>query len=337
MPGVIHRGVVAGAIAVAVAIAIATPAAAEPLRRVALIDASPELVHAAETALAPWRIEIVEATSATGQVGTDAVTATAIAHDRGADRIAWIDRGELVVLDPSTGISERRPAPDGAGDPAAAAAVALSLKTVLRLPPAPAPGGDPVDPVPVPVPEQPAIVAPAEPAARVAVVPEVGGSFRIPFNGTLAAHPRINVAIGIVHPRWPRWRPSLVAGFGPRVTDVGRAGFQGSWSDVELGLQLAVALALSRNWAIVPRARLLTHRTRVQGRLPPQDTIDDVAYGGEAGLDLGIWWRPGRVSVGAGVGGSAWFGLPDYIRGNVMAFDSASVMGQVFATVLVDL
>jgi hypothetical protein len=256
-----------------------------------------------------------------------------IADERGADRIAWLAGRELVVLDPTTGVDERRPAPDGANDPAAAASVALSLKTLLRLPP------PPVEIAAVTAPE-PVIEIPVEVPppvhSRTRIVPEVGGGVRIPFGGTVDPQTRISVGLGFVQPDRAWLRPSVVVGFGPAV-EAGRAGLQGTWTDVELGAQLAVVVPISEAWSIVPRARLAIHRTHLDGRLPQQADLAETAFGVEAGLDLAVWWRVGPVHAGAGVGAGALLALPDYERMNVMVFDSPTATGQVFGTVLVDL
>jgi hypothetical protein len=308
-------------------------AVADDVRRVALVNASPELLHAAGTALAPWRIEVIDASA---DRRLDTTGATAIAQDRGADRIAWLDGDELVVLDPATGISERRPAPDGDADAAAAASVALSLKTALRLaPPPPDAGATTPATEPTTGPTPPAAIATTP--ARVALVTEVAGGVRFPMDGDLTAHPRIAAGIGVALSRYPRLRPSLVAAFGPSLDDVGTNGLQGSWSDLELGPHLGIALGLAPRWYVVPGVKASVHRVRVEGRLPMQETLDDVAFGAELGVDVAVWFRPGRFTFGAGVGASVWLGLPDYDRQNVTVFDSPTVTSHVLLTALVDL
>jgi hypothetical protein len=322
------------AVAVAASIAAtAAPAAADPgpIRRVVLVNPTPDLAHAARTALAPWTIEVVEETR-TDPV--DATLAATIAADRVADRVAWLDGGELIVVDPATGENERRPAPAGASDAPAAASVALSLKTLLRLPPVP----EVALITPVPPPDEPVVddgVA-APPRRRMRLVPEAGGAVRFPIGGTLAAQPRVTFGFGVNHPRWRRWRASVVGAVGPEV-EAGKGSLQGTWFDVEAGAQLAYEHSVHPRLAVVPRLRIAGHRTHVFGRLPPQDTLDAIAYGVEIAAEAAIWLRAGRFHAGVGGGMSGWVGFPDYIRRNVMVFESAPATAQVYGTVLVDL
>lgn len=302
-----------------------------PIKRIVLIDASPELVHAASAALAPWTIDVTDETWPADQPLDDAA-ALELGRARTADRVAWLAGGELVVADPATGTVERRPAPDGAADAPTAAAVALTLKTVLRLPP-------PTATTPIVTTTQ--VDDPVEPVqphadAQIAIVPEVEGALRVSFGGSLDPQPRVVVGLGLTHSRWPRWRPSVVAGFGPSV-EGGTSGFKGRYSDVEAGLQLALEVPVSRAWAIVPRARFAVHRTHVSGRLPMMEDFDAHAIGYEAGADLAVWWRAGGFRAGAGVGAAALLGLPDYVRQTMTVFESPSSQVQAFLVVLVDL
>jgi hypothetical protein len=325
------RAALAGvAVVVAVMGTAAAPAAAEPVRRIAIVNPTPELMHAAAAALAPWRIEVVDA----GAPSIDTPRAIAIAHDRGADRIAWLDAGELVVLDPETGISERRPAPDGAEDPAAAAAVALSIKTVLRLPPPPTTPDPVADPGGAREP-RPIELAPTAPVITLA--PSVAGGIRVPVDGTLGAHPRIEVGLEAVFGAWPALRPAIVVGYAPSVGDVGRAGLKGAWSDLELGARLAIALPLGARWSLVPGVSIAAHLVHVTGSLPPQEALDARDVGGSAGAELTLWWGAGRWAFGVGGGAAMWFGFSDYARNNVMVFESPRVTAQAQAAVRVAL
>jgi hypothetical protein len=299
------------------------------IHRVVLVNSGPDLAHAARAALAPWTIEVIEETRPAPPA--DDAAAIELGRERGADRVAWLAGGELIVVDPATGASARRPAPDGAGDPAAAASVALTLKTVLRLPP---PTVAVVEEPPPPqiddqVPDEP-------PGERIRVVPEVGGAVRMWFGGSIDVQPRATVALGFVHPSFPRWRPSLVGSFGPAV-EGGRGSFRGEYADVELGAQLALELPLSRAWSIVPRARVTVHRIHISGRLPMMETFDAHDTSVEAGADVAGWWRSGGFRAGAGVGAAALLGLPDYERQNSTVFESPSLGIQLFLTVLIAL
>lgn len=338
------RAALAGvAVVMAVMGTAAAPAAAEPVRRIAIVNPTPELMHAAAAALAPWRIEVVDAgapaidpTGADSHPLIDTPRAIAIAHDRGADRIAWLDAGELVVLDPETGISERRPAPDGADDPAAAAAVALSIKTVLRLPPPPTTPTTP-DPVADPGVREPQPIELAPTAPVITLVPSAAGGIRVPIDGTLAAHPRIELGLGAVFGAWPALRPALIVGYAPSVGDVGRAGLKGEWSDLELGARLAIALPLGARWSLVPGVSIAAHLVHVTGSLPPQEELDARDAGGSAGAELTLWWSAGRWAFGVGGGAAMWFGFSDYARNNVMVFESPRVTAQAQAAVQVAL
>lgn len=310
----------------------ANPVPAPPpaqIKRVVLIDASPELVHAASTALAPWTIEVTDETWPADQT-LDDDAAIALGRTRTADRVAWLTGGELVVADPATGTVERRPAPDGASDAVTAAAVALTLKTVLRLPP-PGAGDAVVDTTPI-VDDRVAPV-PAPAGAGIGIVPEVGGAMRVSFGGTVDPQARVLIGVGV---SYRRWRPSLVAGFGPSV-DAGTASFKGRYADLELAAQLGVELELSRAWAIIPRARFAAHRLHISGQMPMQQDFDAHAIGYEAGADVAVWWRAGWFRAGGGVGAAALLGLPDYQRQNTVVFESPSSQIQVFLSVLADL
>jgi hypothetical protein len=106
----------------------ASVATAEP-RRVLVVDGDTELVHAIETSLAPWKIEVIAQSNG---VDPSLVATRAIQAD--AQFIVWRDGSELVVYDRDRDVTERRPATSGSMDPVAAAGAALTVKTMMRLP-----------------------------------------------------------------------------------------------------------------------------------------------------------------------------------------------------------
>jgi len=106
----------------------ASVAVAEP-RRVLVVDADAELVHAIETSLAPWKLVVIAQND-----GVDPSLVAARALQADAQFIVWRDGAELVVYDRQRDVTERRPAKEGAMDPVAAAGAALTVKTMMRLP-----------------------------------------------------------------------------------------------------------------------------------------------------------------------------------------------------------
>ncbi|HEX7840230.1 MAG TPA: hypothetical protein VF469_22285, partial [Kofleriaceae bacterium] len=96
----------------------AASAAPSPRRRVVLADPDPELRHAMEQALAPWRLDVV----IEGPPPTDDGAARERADADTARFVVWRDGGELVVYDRELGSLERRASRAGVLDPPTAAA-----------------------------------------------------------------------------------------------------------------------------------------------------------------------------------------------------------------------
>jgi hypothetical protein len=103
-------------------------ATAEP-RRVLVVDSDEELVHAIETSLAPWKLQVIAQSDG---FEPSLVASRAIQAD--AQFIVWREGAELVVYDRERDVTERRPAKPGSMDPVAAAGAALTVKTMMRLP-----------------------------------------------------------------------------------------------------------------------------------------------------------------------------------------------------------
>lgn len=88
---------------------------------VVLADSDPELLHAVESSLAPWKLTIV-----VDARPIDEATATRRADEAGARFVVWREGDQLVVYDRTTSAAERRPARTGAFDNVSAAAAALT-------------------------------------------------------------------------------------------------------------------------------------------------------------------------------------------------------------------
>jgi len=216
------RSCVALACLVAPAVAVAAPG------RVLVADSDPELVHAIESSLAPWRLTVV-ADPAAGDPAERAARANA--------RFAvWREGSVLVVLDRDLGTTERRPARSGALGPVDAAAAALTVKTMMRLPPPP-PLVEPSSPPPLVTPAV-VVTSPPPPVARGAslrISAELGG--RVEDRDRGAPGMRVRGAL-LVRPWADRgWRFGALIDGGPSA-EVKGAGFEGTWNDLA-----AIALA----------------------------------------------------------------------------------------------
>jgi hypothetical protein len=214
--------------------------------RVVLADPDPELRHAMEQALAPWRLEVVIASAPPA----DAAMAQERADADTARFVVWRDGDQLVVYDRELGSVEQRDSSAGPLDPPTAAAAALTIKTMMRLPPPP-----------------PAEIAPPTPrvasdtsmelrlqagvATRFAAAGDADMSMR--FAGAALLRPWAGTG----------WRFG-VAGDGGTAANVTRAGFKGGWSEWRVVALASWAYARGA-WEIGPHAGAGVRRSRLSG------------------------------------------------------------------------
>ena len=209
---------------IALLLVLAGTAAAAPGDRVLLADPDPELLHAVEVALAPWKLSVV--------VDQTPPKDDRTAHDRAdvtqARFVVWRKGKELVVFDRERDASERRPASSGKFDAVTAAAAAATVKTMMRLPPPPpADSGSIV--VVTPPPPPPPVTPPSERgievrieagmAARIASGDESGLGGRVQFAAMLQPAPAIGLRFG------------LRADLGVSDTTIKKGPFEGTWRD----------------------------------------------------------------------------------------------------------
>jgi len=306
---------------VAPAIAVAAPG------RVLVADADPELVHAIESSLAPWRFTVVA-----DQAQGDPAERAARANARFA---VWREGSVLVVVDRELGTTERRPARSGPLDPVAAAAAALTVKTMMRLPP------PPVEPVPSDPPE--AVMATAGPSARASRGPalrisaEVGA--RVEDREQGSAGLRVRGAL-LVQP-WARrgWRFGALVDAGPSA-DTDRAGFAGTWSDLgALALASWSAPLTSHLWIEPTVGAGLAYRVLdgAVGMTAQRESEVDLRVMGAVALRRGF----GAFSVALALSGDATPSTSTYTRdqgmSQVAVFETPSIALALTLGVAVDL
>ena len=195
---------------------LATAAGASPVasQRVVLADPDPELRHAMEQVLAPWRLEVV----IEGAPPTDSAMAEQRADADTARFVVWREGEELVVYDRELGFIERRDSRSGTLDPPTAAAAALTIKTMMRLPPPPE-----VKPPP------PTSAAPmVESGIELRIL--AGVATRIPNGGDTGVTARFGGAAEL-RP-WSAWGWRIgVAGDAGMSTAIDQASFKGTWRE----------------------------------------------------------------------------------------------------------
>ncbi len=275
-------------------------------QRVVLADPDPELRHAMEQALAPWRLEVVLALQ--GSAPSDAAMARVRADRDTARFVVWRDGGELVVYDRQLGSIERRHTDAGVLDAPAAAAAALTIKMMMRLPPAP--------------PQETALVVTPGVAAVEDVDPgpdvrlQVGLATR--WTGAFSA--RLEGAASVRPWAGAGWRFGLAAE-GGTATDVSRAGFKGAWRD---WAALAVASwSYTRGaWEIEPHAGAGIRRSALDGREMSADRSEAATLVTVRG-GLAVRRRAQRWTLGAQLLLDESFGTPTYTK--------AAAAAEVFA------
>ena len=276
-----------------VAVALESAALGAPLarQRVVLADPDPELRHAMEQALAPYRLEVV----IEGPAPTDAAIAQERADADTARFVVWRDGAELVVYDRELGSTERRDSQAGVLDPPTAAAAALTIKTMMRLPPPP---------------EQPAPVAPPA-AGGIELRVQAGIASRIARSDETVISARYGGAIAI-RP-WPGagWRLGVAADTGS-ATSVDRASFKGTWSEwAALGF---VSWTYAHDaWELEPHVGFGVRGSTLDGAemTTPRSEAATLAV---ARAGLSGRWRVARFSVGVTLAADDVFGTPTYTK-----------------------
>lgn len=295
----------------------ASPAASQ---RVVLADADPELRHAMEQALAPWRLEVV----IEGPPPTDTAMAEQRADADTARFVVWRDGEQLVVYDRELGFTERRDSRSGVLDPPTAAAAALTIKTMMRLPAPPE----------APPPSAP---PPGEPEGidGIEVRLEAGVATRL-ASGDASASARFGGAAQIRPSAAWGWRIGIAADTGTS-TSVDRASFKGTWH--EWALLGVISWTYARaGWEIEPHAGAGIRRSTLDGtEMSSPRTESDTLTAACGGL--AIRRRVSRWTLGAKLDVDRSFGTPTYSK-NVGAAQIFQVPGwgvQAGLAVAVDL
>lgn len=325
--------------AAAVALAglgLAGGARAEDAPRVVVAGAGATFAHAADVALGPWRVRVVEVDGPAPH-GKDEARALGARH--GAAVVAWFEgaRGDatLHVYDTQTGETTTRTVAEGPPfDEVAAAAAALSLKTLLRsskiapeaerapdpTPPPPPPAE--VPPTPPPAPARPPVDE-AAPSDRLELA--IGGGAR-----TLA---------GAVEPRgaialrgWVARGAALGGAVGVRLGP-GRSvegALDGRLSAFTASAAGAYRLPIGA-WSVAPGLGASLHATRIEGVTSPRATR---VSEGRADLSIdaaiAVERRLGaRFGVGASAGGSYLVRNQRYLVAGEPVLEVAPVQGFV--------
>jgi hypothetical protein len=291
--------------------------APSPRQRVVLADPDPELRHAMEQALAPYRLEVV--------IEVTAPTDDSIAQERAdadtARFVVWRDGEQLVVYDRELETTERRDSQSGMLDPPTAAAAALTIKTMMRLPPPP--------------PEQPPPPAPAaEPgievrlqagiASRIARSDETDTTARFGGAATILPFPGLGLRFG-------------VAGDTGSATSIDRASFKGTFSDWSvLGV---IGWTYAREfWELEPHIGFGVRRTALDGAEQGTPRTESATL---ATARAGMWARVRytRFAVGVSLDVDEVFGTPTYTRLDTPAevFQVPGIGIELGAVIAVDL
>jgi hypothetical protein len=265
--------------------------------RVVLADPDPELRHAMEHALAPWRLEVV----IDGAPPDDAATAEQRAAADTARFVVWRERDQLVVYDRELGSTERRGSRAGALDPRTAAAAALSIKTMMRLPPPPEAAAASIE-------AEAAPTGPTPAASRTLRV-QAALAARLTFGDATDAMPRIS-GTAQIRP-WPTtgWWLGVTADGGGAIA-IDRAGFKGTWGD--WAVRSVVSWSLERGaWQVEPHALLGVRGSVLDGTETAaarhESTIVPTVGGG-----LAARWRWAGWTIGATLDVDDSFATPTY-------------------------
>lgn len=296
--------------------------------RVVLADPDPELRIALESALAPWRLEvIVDATPL-----TDPAAAQLRADTQTARFVVWRQDGNLVVFDRERRQADQRPSPDGALDPVSAASAALTVKTLMRLSDEAVPPRHDRAMPPRHEPNVPLHAGCAEPGCRAGDATrfrvQAGVSTRATSGRDADVTARFGAGAMVGATRW-MWL-GVAGELGPRA-DIKQSAFRGTWRDSSL-LALGSLHVERGAWAFEPHVGAGIAHSSLAG-------VDGMDARSEStilpAVRAGMWvqWRRGTWGVGGGLHGDALIGTPTYTRATgQMLFEvpgfavSASVM-----------
>jgi hypothetical protein len=318
--GTIYPGRVARALAIALLAGWTAAADAAPLaqQRVVLADPDPELRHAMEQALAPWRLEVV----IEGNAPTDASLARERADADTARFVVWRDDAQLVVYDRELGTIERRDSQAGVLDAPTAAAAALTIKTMMRLPPPP----PPEEPAPPPAPEPSGIEIrmQAQLATRISQGGNADASMR--FGGVLAIRPWVGAG----------WRFG-VGGDGGTATTVDQASFKGTWRDWSAFGFVSWTYAYGP-WEIEPHGGLGIRHSTLDGAEMGTPRTETATLTSARG---GVWlrFRYLRATLGIALDADDTFNTPTYMKtvGAAPIFQVPGIGYELGAVIALDL
>ncbi len=282
---------------------LTSAALAAPPDRVLLADPDPELLHAVQSSLSPWKLALV----VEYEVPADDTSARARADVAGARFVVWRERDQLVVFDRDRGVSERRPARAGSFDAVTAAAAALTVKTMMRLPPPPEDAGAAVSISPTP-----------SSGGHVEIRLEAGGAARLATGSDIGVGGRGLIAVMVRPSAAHGWRIGARGDLGTS-TSVDHSGFKGTWSD--WALLAAASWTYERGaWEVEPWLGIGGARGSLDGTetsVPRSERATSLTVRGggylrrrlaafTAGLGLEIVGTPGaptytRATMGMGV------------------------------------
>jgi len=274
-------------------IAIAGPS------RVVVADPDPELRRAIESALRPWKIEVVVEPAAPA----DETQARANADASRAQFVVWRSAADLVVYDRQRDASDRRPSRLGSLDPVTAATVALTVKTLLRLPP--------LDPVTTDAPAATAS-APSSVDAGTGFGVEAGGALRVAHGSETDVGGRASLALRIQPARSLGLRLALAGDVGT-TTDVNHAGFKGTATDWAVLGGVGWRFPTGA-WELEPELGLGLQRSSLAGTETSGTQRDEHAISAVVRGAVAVRRRLGRWTMGAAVGVDAFLGTPTYTR-----------------------
>jgi hypothetical protein len=309
-------------IAIAIAIAIvasaqrgarAAPAQDRAHGRVVLADPDPELLRAVQSALAPWKLEVL--------VDEPPPANEAEAEERAvlmdARFVVWRRGGALVVYDRERDSVEERTTTKGPLDAVGAASAALSVKTLMRLPPPPPPddgkdGGNDGGKVGRKDDGKVggSVIAPAA-RPRLALRAQAALATRLARGSSTELGGRLVAAV-LLRPL-PRfeWRLGLASDLGSSAS-VQRSSFKGTWSDWAV-LALTSWTFPRGAWEIEPQLGAGVTRSTLKGTEMSSGRHEHATLGFlRAGA--AVRRRFGRWALGGTVGADWILGTPTYTR-----------------------
>ena len=271
--------------------------APEASQRVVLADPDPELRHAMQTALAPWKLQVLTE----DDPPPDTVTAEQRAQASTARFVVWRDSSQLVVYDHDRGSAERRDSRSGTLDPPTAAAAALTIKTMMRLPPL----------------ETPKIVAPPPP---VTGPDDEGFEIRVQASSGIRFSPGVSGSVGrfggvaMIRPFLPtNWRFGIAADAGTGVA-VDAAGFKGTWTDT-VGIALASWTWTHDAFEVEPYAGAgITYSVLDGHEMANAPRNESTVLATVRGGAWGRWRFAAMWTIGAHVGIEGVLGTPTYTK-----------------------